>query len=132
MADIDATASVFVVIGGGVSGVSCCQYLAESDGRAIIILIAPKDIVKLVTNHRRVTRTLEEFDVEERPSVMLSEKYPNVRVINEYVTEIRHRGKFFPVYYSVPKADFSEQGTYQIGAWNESLFHSCYAVLFTR
>ena len=86
--------SDFVVVGGGVSGVSCCQELAEINPQAFIALLAPKDVVKLVTSHRKVTRTLEEVIVEERPSCKLSENYPNIRVIGEYVAEICHRSKY--------------------------------------
>ena len=85
--------SDFVAVGGGVSGVSCCQYLAENEPNSSITLLAPKDLVKLVTSHKKVTRTLEEVVVEERPSFKLSENYPNIRVINEFVTEICHRSK---------------------------------------
>jgi len=91
MANSKVMQTDFVVVGGGVSGVSCCQLLAEIDPSTSIILIAPKDIVKLVTNHRRVTRTLDELVVEERPSILLSEKYSNITVINEFVTEVHHR-----------------------------------------
>ena len=85
--------SDFVAVGGGVSGVSCCQHLAENEPNSSIILLAPKDLVKLVTSHKKVTRILEEVVVEERPSFKLSENYPNIRVINEFVTEIYHRSK---------------------------------------
>lgn len=83
----------FVVVGGGVSGVSCCQQLAELDQNVSITLISPKDIVKLVTSHRKVTRTLEEVLVEERPHSTITENYPNIRVLNAFVEEINHRSK---------------------------------------
>ena len=110
MANSKVMQTDFVVVGGGVSGVSCCQLLAEIDPSTSIILIAPKDIVKLVTNHRRVTRTLDEIVVEERPSILLSEKYSNITVINEFVTEVHHRGKcLVSGYRTTPKAEFLVQ-----------------------
>lgn len=83
----------FVVVGGGVAGVSCCQQLAELDPGASITLVSGKDIVKLVTSHRKVTRILEEVVVEERPSFSISENYPNIKVLNDFVQEIDHHSK---------------------------------------
>ena len=94
MADVTEKISTdFAVVGGGVAGVSCCQHIAETDPNASVILLAPKDVIKLVTSHRKVTRTLEEVIVEERPSFTISENFPNVRVISDFVKEVNHHSK---------------------------------------
>eukprot|EP01135_Chromosphaera_perkinsii_P009364 Nk52_evm40s1737 gene=Nk52_evmTU40s1737 len=85
----------FVVIGGGISGVICAERLAhlcaeERDGEPCVeqqgylreassskrrkqnrssktvILLTATPLLKCVTNHRNVSRTLEEFDVVEQ------------------------------------------------------------------
>lgn len=83
----------YVVVGGGVAGVCCCQTLAEKNPEASIILLAAKDVIKLVTSHRKITRALEEISVEERPSFTLTENYENISVINDLVVEIDHKSK---------------------------------------
>uniref|UniRef100_A0A665X886 Pyridine nucleotide-disulfide oxidoreductase domain-containing protein 1 n=1 Tax=Echeneis naucrates TaxID=173247 RepID=A0A665X886_ECHNA len=51
----------FVVVGGGIAGVTCVE---------------------------QVSKTLEEFDVEERPSSVLEEKFPNLIVIHSAVKSL--------------------------------------------
>uniref|UniRef100_A0A3Q3CA80 Pyridine nucleotide-disulfide oxidoreductase domain-containing protein 1 n=1 Tax=Haplochromis burtoni TaxID=8153 RepID=A0A3Q3CA80_HAPBU len=51
----------FVVVGGGIAGVTCVE---------------------------QVSRTLEEFDVEEQPSSVLEEKFPNLTIIHSAVKSL--------------------------------------------
>lgn len=37
----------------------------------------------------QVSKTLEEFDVEEQPSSLLEKRYPNIRVIQSAVKQLK-------------------------------------------
>ncbi|XP_073693028.1 pyridine nucleotide-disulfide oxidoreductase domain-containing protein 1 isoform X2 [Garra rufa] len=52
----------FVIVGGGIAGVTCAE---------------------------QVSKTLQEFDVEEQPSSVLEEKYPNLKVVQSAVKLLR-------------------------------------------
>uniref|UniRef100_A0A8B9K4H1 Pyridine nucleotide-disulphide oxidoreductase domain 1 n=1 Tax=Astyanax mexicanus TaxID=7994 RepID=A0A8B9K4H1_ASTMX len=50
-----------------------------------LALLTAAPLVKTVTNFKQVSKTLEDFDVEEQPSSILEEKYPNLKVIQSAV-----------------------------------------------
>ncbi|KAB5542186.1 hypothetical protein PHYPO_G00088550 [Pangasianodon hypophthalmus] len=75
----------FVVVGGGISGVTCAEQLAFQFPKEEVALLTAAPLVKTVTNLRQVSKTLEDFDVEEQPSSILEEKYPNLKVIHSAV-----------------------------------------------
>jgi len=56
----------FLVIGGGIAGVSCAESLAICRPTASILLLTESSIVKSVTNLVPVARYLHKFDVRER------------------------------------------------------------------
>lgn len=79
----------FVVVGGGISGVTCAEQLAFQFPKDEVALLTAAPLVKTVTNLKQVSKTLEEFDVEEQPSSVLEEKYPNLKVIHSAVRVLR-------------------------------------------
>ncbi len=85
----------FLVVGGGVAGICCAQSIAETNADVSIILVTAKDVVKLVTNSRKLTRTLEEITVEEKPSLTLCENHPNIHVIHDMIVTIDPESKRF-------------------------------------
>lgn len=56
---------------------------------AEVALITAASHIKAVVNFKQLSKTLEEFDVEECPSSALQEKFPNVTVIQSAVTSLR-------------------------------------------
>lgn len=85
MGDKQRTSFQFVVVGGGIAGVTCIEYLASQFPSAELALITTGPHIKAVTNFKQVSRTLEEFGVEERPFTVLEEKYPNLTFIQSAV-----------------------------------------------
>ncbi|KAL4612695.1 pyridine nucleotide-disulfide oxidoreductase domain-containing protein 1 [Arapaima gigas] len=85
------TTSKFAVVGGGIAGVTCAEQLASQFPSEEIVLLTAAPLIKTVTNFRQVSRTLEDFRVEEQPSSVLEAKCPNVRVIQSVVTELQAR-----------------------------------------
>ncbi|KAJ8392309.1 hypothetical protein AAFF_G00076730 [Aldrovandia affinis] len=89
MADKIAKRSKFVVVGGGIAGVTCTEQLASQFPSDEIVLLTAAPLIKAVTNFKQVSKTLEDFDVEEQPSSILEEKYPNVKVIQSAVRQLQ-------------------------------------------
>lgn len=79
----------FVVVGGGIAGVTCAELLASQFPSSDVALLTAAPLIKAVANFKQVSKTLEEFDVEEFLSSVLEEKYPNLRVIQSAVTSLR-------------------------------------------
>uniref|UniRef100_A0A8C3FWF9 Pyridine nucleotide-disulfide oxidoreductase domain-containing protein 1 n=1 Tax=Chrysemys picta bellii TaxID=8478 RepID=A0A8C3FWF9_CHRPI len=81
--------SRFVVVGGGIAGVTCAERLATEFPSEDILLVTASPVIKAVTNFKQVSKTLEEFDVEEQPSTMLEQRYPNIKVIESGVKQLK-------------------------------------------
>lgn len=80
--------ATFVIVGGGIAGVSCVETLAFLEPNESIILISESALIKTVTNLRALTKTLIDFSIEEQSSDYLSKKHNNVRIINDKLMEI--------------------------------------------
>lgn len=80
--------ATFVVVGGGIAGVTCASTLGLLQPDESVILVSESALIKTATNLRAITKTLISFDVEEKASNSLSDLYPNVRVIHDSLVEI--------------------------------------------
>ncbi|XP_072000881.1 pyridine nucleotide-disulfide oxidoreductase domain-containing protein 1 [Engystomops pustulosus] len=78
-----------VVIGGGIAGVTCAEQLSLQFPADPVYLLTAAPLIKAVTNLRQVSRTLEEFDVEEQTSGALQSHYPNIKVVHSAVKELK-------------------------------------------
>lgn len=78
----------FVIVGGGIAGVTCVEQLSSQIPSSDVALITAGRHIKAVTNYKQVSKTLEEFDVEERPSSVLEEKFPSLTVIHSAVKSL--------------------------------------------
>uniref|UniRef100_A0A672T4C4 Pyridine nucleotide-disulfide oxidoreductase domain-containing protein 1 n=1 Tax=Sinocyclocheilus grahami TaxID=75366 RepID=A0A672T4C4_SINGR len=79
----------FVIVGGGIAGVTCAEQIASQFASDEVYLLTASPLVKAVTNFKQVSKTLEEFDIEEQPSSVLEEKYPNLKVLQSAVKLLR-------------------------------------------
>lgn len=84
-ADLQAT---FVVVGGGIAGVSCTQQLAQLCPTDSILLVTASPIVKTATNIVKVCRVMESFEVEERLLTYLEKQHHNVRVLQDVLVSL--------------------------------------------
>ncbi|KAK3098090.1 hypothetical protein FSP39_016016 [Pinctada imbricata] len=50
-----------------------------------VLLITASPLIKAITNYKKITKNLEDFDVEERPILSLRTECPNVKVITDTV-----------------------------------------------
>ncbi|XP_019792175.1 pyridine nucleotide-disulfide oxidoreductase domain-containing protein 1 isoform X2 [Tursiops truncatus] len=85
------TAGKFVVVGGGIAGVTCAEQLAIHFPSEDILLITASPVIKAVTNFKQVSKVLEEFDVEEQPSTMLGNRFPNIKIIESGVKQLNSK-----------------------------------------
>ncbi|RVE56308.1 hypothetical protein OJAV_G00219910 [Oryzias javanicus] len=83
----------FMVIGGGIAGVTCVEQLFTQIPSADVALVTAGPHIKAVTNHKQVSRTVEEFDVEEKPSSVLEEKFPTLSVIHSAVKSLHAQSR---------------------------------------
>ncbi|XP_028391789.1 pyridine nucleotide-disulfide oxidoreductase domain-containing protein 1-like [Dendronephthya gigantea] len=81
----------FIVVGGGIAGVSCTEYLSSLNIDRTICLISSTDLVKTVCNIRKFARTLEEFEVKEKPLNSLASDCHNVTVVKTTVIGFDHK-----------------------------------------
>ncbi|XP_037663499.1 pyridine nucleotide-disulfide oxidoreductase domain-containing protein 1 [Choloepus didactylus] len=78
-----------VVVGGGIAGVTCAEQLAIQFPSEDILLVTASPVIKAVTNFKQVSKILEEFDVEEQPSTILENRFPNIKVIESEVKQLK-------------------------------------------
>ena len=88
----------FVVVGGGIAGVSCTEYLSTLNGENHICLISGTDLVKSVSNVKKLSQTLEEYDVTEQPLHALVRL--NVTVVKATVVNFNPEGLEFMLFLS--------------------------------
>ncbi|OWF48998.1 pyridine nucleotide-disulfide oxidoreductase domain-containing protein 1-like [Mizuhopecten yessoensis] len=78
----------FAIIGGGIAGVSCAEMLSSLCPEVDILLVTASPLIKAIANYKKISKTLEEFDVEERPWMSMQQDCPNVKVIQTEVTSL--------------------------------------------
>ncbi|XP_019631402.1 PREDICTED: pyridine nucleotide-disulfide oxidoreductase domain-containing protein 1-like [Branchiostoma belcheri] len=83
-----ARAAGFVIVGGGIAGVTCAEQLSALSPDDPITLLSASPLIKSVTNFRQVGRAMEEFDVEETTTDALQKACPNVRVVHTLVKSL--------------------------------------------
>ncbi|KAL6267375.1 hypothetical protein P5V15_000450 [Pogonomyrmex californicus] len=80
--------STFVIVGGGIAGVSCAEGLSFLAPEESIILITASPLVKAVTNIVPLGKTLMHFDVEEKSAITLGETHKMLQVIHDTAVKI--------------------------------------------
>lgn len=86
--------AVFIVVGGGIAGVTCAETLAFFEPEKTIILLSESSLIKTVTNLLAITRTLTKFDIKEVQSSEFSLKHPNVKLIHDTLAEVNDKEKY--------------------------------------
>lgn len=77
--------TTFLIIGGGIAGVTCAESLAFLSPDENVVLISSSPLIKAVTNLLPLTKMLQQFDVEERDAETITTENPNVKVIHDSV-----------------------------------------------
>ena len=85
--------ATFVIIGGGIAGVSCAESIAFLAPNESITLITASPLIKAVTNIVPLGKTVMKFDVEERSTNSLIELFPSINVVNDVVVRVDKNNK---------------------------------------
>jgi len=73
--------ATFVVVGGGIAGVSCAEILSVLCPSEKIILLTSSPVIKAVANLSHLTKLLAAFDVQEETAADFESKHKNLKVI---------------------------------------------------
>lgn len=79
--DTPESTTTFLIVGGGISGISCMETLRFLSPEAHITLITESALVKTVTNLVPLAKSLTRFDVTEQTADDLLRTQPNLRLI---------------------------------------------------
>lgn len=78
----------FAIVGGGIAGVSCAKSIAFLVPEEKIILITASPLIKEVTNIVPLSKTLMQFDIEEKDTAVFMEAHDSLKIINDFVIQI--------------------------------------------
>ncbi|XP_022226581.2 pyridine nucleotide-disulfide oxidoreductase domain-containing protein 1 [Drosophila obscura] len=81
---------IFLVVGGGIAGVSCAETLAICCPSTSILLLTESSIVKSVTNLVPVARYLHKFDVREKDVKEIGASIDTIVDQLEYINSSEH------------------------------------------
>jgi len=70
----------YLVVGGGIAGVSCAEMLYTLDDEASITLVTATSIVKSVSGVNHITKLITQFEVEEQSAEEWERSHKGVRV----------------------------------------------------
>lgn len=87
---MDVIETPFVVVGGGIAGISCVEVLAFYHPTAEVILLTESPIIKAATNLVALGKSLTRFDIEEKHASSLP---GNITVITERLHRINTSSK---------------------------------------
>lgn len=80
----------FVVIGGGIAGVSCAETILAYLPEVQVIIVSASPVVKTVRNLQNVTEILCSFDVAETAVDEYLKENPRIQVVQEAVKYVDH------------------------------------------
>lgn len=90
MSNNDTIGAPFVVVGGGIAGVSCVEVLAFYHPAVAVILLTESPIIKAATNLVALGKSLTRFDIEEKHASSLP---GNITVIIDRLHKINSATK---------------------------------------
>ncbi|CAI9736659.1 nucleotide-disulfide oxidoreductase domain-containing 1-like [Octopus vulgaris] len=87
-ARMNVSKAKYVIIGGGIAGVTCAETLSWLCPEETIILLSASSLVKAVTNFNQITKTLEVFDVEEKSFAEIETVNKNIVILHKEVVSL--------------------------------------------
>lgn len=85
MSEVEAT---YVVVGGGIAGVTCVETLAILHPEETLAIITASSLVKNVSNVSFYAKTIVKFDVNETEASSLMKVHPNLRIIYDSLKHV--------------------------------------------
>uniref|UniRef100_T1JPI4 Pyridine nucleotide-disulfide oxidoreductase domain-containing protein 1 n=1 Tax=Strigamia maritima TaxID=126957 RepID=T1JPI4_STRMM len=87
----ERVSATYVVVGGGIAGVSCAECLSYLASDEPVLLISASPLIKTVSRIQQVTQLLEELDVEEKPMETLMQNHKNLSVISDKIVKLNSK-----------------------------------------
>ncbi|XP_031843890.1 pyridine nucleotide-disulfide oxidoreductase domain 1 [Nomia melanderi] len=78
----------FLIVGGGIAGVSCAESIGFLAPEEDTILITASPLIKAVTNIVPLGKTLMEFNVEEKDAVSLMKSNESIKIVHDVIIKI--------------------------------------------
>ncbi|KAF6025619.1 PYROXD1 [Bugula neritina] len=81
----------YVVVGGGIAGVTCLETLAQLSAfqdDIKILLISESTLIKALVNYQQIGHTMESMDVTEQDYCTLTSRFSNVTILNSRVLRL--------------------------------------------
>ena len=84
-----------VVIGGGIAGTTCVEYISSLSTDTNVMLIVATDVIKTAATTQKISRLIDQIDVSEKEVDAFVDQFPNVSVHVGVVTDINCDGNLF-------------------------------------
>lgn len=90
MEDLKTT---YLVVGGGIAGVTCVETLAILHPEESLIIITASSLVKNVSNVSFYAKTIVKFDVNETEASSLQKIHPNLKIVYDSLKHLDTKNK---------------------------------------
>lgn len=90
MSEIEAT---YLVVGGGIAGVTCVETLSILHPEETLVIITASSLVKNVTNVTFYAKTIVKFDVNETEASSLMRIHPNLKIVYDSLKHVNTENK---------------------------------------
>ncbi|XP_078039837.1 pyridine nucleotide-disulfide oxidoreductase domain 1 [Augochlora pura] len=84
----------FLIIGGGIAGISCAEGIGFLSPKESTILITASPFIKAVTNIVPLGKTLMQFNVEEKDSSSVTKENDSLQIIHDIAVKINTVNKY--------------------------------------
>ncbi|XP_053600510.1 pyridine nucleotide-disulfide oxidoreductase domain-containing protein 1 [Plodia interpunctella] len=85
--------TTYLVVGGGIAGVTCVETLAILHPEESLVLITASSLVKNVSNVSFLAKTIVKFDVNETEAISLQRIHPNLEIVYDSLKHIDSANK---------------------------------------
>ncbi|XP_049865310.1 pyridine nucleotide-disulfide oxidoreductase domain-containing protein 1 [Pectinophora gossypiella] len=90
---MDNLRTTYLVVGGGIAGVTCVETLAILHPEASLVIITASSLVKNVSNVSFYAKTIVKFDVNETEANSLKKIHPKLEIVYDSLKHIDTKNK---------------------------------------
>lgn len=85
--------TTYLVVGGGIAGVTCVEALAILNPEETLVMITASSLVKNVSNVSFFAKTVVKFDVNETEASSLQRIHPNLNIVYDSLQSVDTKNK---------------------------------------
>ncbi|KAJ2950747.1 hypothetical protein O0L34_g9007 [Tuta absoluta] len=90
---MDNLQCTYLVVGGGIAGVTCVETLAILHPEETLIIVTASSLVKNVSNVSFYAKTIVKFDVNETEANSLKKIHPNLEIVYDSLKQVDTKAK---------------------------------------